>query len=74
MSLSVINLDTTVSNTTIVHDLCMDAQEEAANNSARRTMNNKTNINKDFTGLSRDFPGTVPGLSRHFPEISLQRN
>ena len=26
---------------------------------------------KCFTGLSRDFPGIVPGLSRHFLEISL---
>ena len=24
-----------------------------------------------FTGLSRDYPGTVPGLSRPFPEIFL---
>ena len=25
-----------------------------------------------FTGLSRDYPGTVPGLSRPFPEISWE--
>ena len=29
-------------------------------------------INKNFKGLSRDYPGTVPGLSRPFPEISWE--
>ena len=32
----------------------------------------KKHINKILTGLSRDYPGTVPGLSRPFPEISWE--
>ena len=32
----------------------------------------KKPINKNFTGLSRDYPGTVPGLSWPFPEISWE--
>ena len=29
-------------------------------------------VNNSFKGLSRDYPGTVPGLSRHFLEMSWE--
>ena len=32
----------------------------------------KKHISNFFTGLSQDYPRIVPGLSRHFPEISWQ--
>ena len=32
----------------------------------------RKHINKIFTGLSQDYPGTVPGQSRPFPEISWE--
>ena len=34
--------------------------------------NKQENTNDIFAGLSRDYPGIVPGLSRHFPEISSE--
>ena len=38
----------------------------------RAEKNQCKHINIIFTGLSRDYPGTVPGLSRPFPEISWE--
>ena len=41
------------------------------NIAGKKPINNK-HINKIFTGLSRDYPGTDPGRSRPFPEISWE--
>ena len=37
----------------------------------KKPINRKTH-SQNFTGLSRDYPGTAPGLSRPFPQISWE--
>ena len=37
-----------------------------------KNQSTRKHMNKIFTGLSRDYPGTVPGPSRPFPEISWE--
>ena len=39
---------------------------------ARKNQQTRKHKNKILTGLSRDYPGTVPGISRPFPEISWE--